>query len=215
MIRNKHLTKLLFTLTISLLLIVMLAAPAPAVKKWRESKLRDGWQIWIEAADFNRRNRHSGVKRGQEVPKLAPRAPQPILGEDIIIATGGGFAEYDFVSPVEGQMAIYARVMDFRGGGQSWIIAGMQIATGAEWEWRTRARGGPFSWHQNLEKGLNTIQIIPRETGPGKEVLMDVLVVSSKEIEPTDKDYQAAAQKLAVQPVGKLATVWAALKNDF
>ena len=44
---------------------------------------------------------------------------------------------------------------------------------------------------------------------------MDILVVSSKEIEPNDERYRAAEQKLAVQPVGKLATVWAALKNDF
>jgi hypothetical protein len=78
MIGNKHVTKLLFTLTISLLLTALLVTSSPAVKKWRESKIGGGWQIWISAADFDR---GAGLKRGKEVPKLIKGAPQPFLGE--------------------------------------------------------------------------------------------------------------------------------------
>ena len=83
--RERHLATTVFTLTLSALLIVLLAAPAPAVKRWRESNINGGWQIWIEAADFDRRARKQGVKTGTEKPKSAELVPKPWLAEDIIL----------------------------------------------------------------------------------------------------------------------------------
>ena len=214
MTRSKQLTTVLFPLTISLFLTALLVAPASAVKTWRESKIGGGWQIWISAADFDR---GAGLKRGKEVPKLIKGAPQPFLGGDILIATqGNGFAEYDFESPQqreERKAFIFSRVMDFRGGGQSWIVDGLIIDTAGAWQWVT-GREGALS-QKKLKKGLNTIRITPREAAAGKEALMDVFLVSTKLFNVTDKHYKDAKQQLAVEPAGKLTATWAALKNNF
>ena len=39
----------------SLLLIALFAVSAIAIEKWRESDYKNGWQIWIEAKDFDER----------------------------------------------------------------------------------------------------------------------------------------------------------------
>lgn len=225
MIGNKHVTKLLFTLTISLLLTALLVTSSPAVKKWRESKIGGGWQIWISAADFDR---SQGFKRGKEVPIGQPlhqqikEVPQPFLGGDILIATEwNGFAEYDFESSQqreERKAFIFCRVMDLQGGGKSWAVEGLVINTPAAWQWETDNKG---ALNKKLKKGLNTIRIQSREAGagargagPGGEALMDVFMVSTKFFQPTDKHYKQA-QKLAVEPAGKLTITWAALKNHF
>ena len=93
MIRTKHLTTTLITVTISVFLIVLFVAQAPAVEGWRESNHLDGWQIWIEAAHFDRRDKKKDVqlKKGQEVKKLAKQAKEKgeFWSEDILIAPLG------------------------------------------------------------------------------------------------------------------------------
>jgi len=215
----------LFYLIISLLLISLFVMPCFAVSKARESELNGGWQIWIEAADFDNRDDNEIIKLSDEVPDLAANATEA-LTEKFIIAPGPqkeGFNDYNFESPYEGKAYIYCHVMDYRGGGQSWWIT-LNLEEGAEmnddnfakistpgsWEWRTR----DFQWE--LKQGTNTATIVPREAAEGMELLMDVFVVSTVEFEPTDDDFlNATASVTAVQPEDKLATNWASIKNDF
>ena len=76
--KAKHLTTTFITFTISIFLIALLAAQAPAVEGWRESNHLDGWQIWIEAAHFDRRDKKKVIrlKTGKEVKKLAKQAKE-------------------------------------------------------------------------------------------------------------------------------------------
>ena len=219
-----------FTLAISVLLIALFAVPAPAVKRWRESNINGGWQIWNEAADFDRRDKNKTIKTGKKLKKLAEKAPKPWLAEDIIIANVGGpdvgFNDYDFKSPQEGIVFIYARMMDFRGGGQSWWIAlnsekiadkgqggeSVNLTTGGQWGWKV-ARA-----LTKLKKGKNTVRVVPREGGPELEALMDVFTVSTSKLERGKEDEFFKNETkprglLPVEPGGKLATMWATLKN--
>jgi hypothetical protein len=71
MMKAKSLSTTLITFTVSVLLIALFAAPAPAVKKWREGKHRDAWQIWIAAVDFDRSG--DGQERVKQEKKLEKR----------------------------------------------------------------------------------------------------------------------------------------------
>ena len=238
--KAKHLTTPLITSTISVFLIVLFVAQAPAVQGWRESNHLEGWQIWIEAAHFDRRDKKKDVqlKKGQEVKKLAKQAKEKgeFWSEDILIALHGGtFAEYDFKSPVEGKAYICTRVMDFRGGGQSWFVAlNSQVAadqaggdslimdTQGFWGWPLAKDVAQSAAPKPLKKGKNFIYVNSREASPGLETLMDVIMVSTTPFPPPYKEVFDNARgrgalrgALAVGPSGKLATVWGALKRDF
>ena len=220
--RDRHVSPRLVTGAMSVLLTVLFAAPAPAAK-WRESNLAEGWQIWISTADFDRRDDKQSIKLGKEAQGLAAGIPAPVLGADVIMASQrDGFMDYDFESSQEGTVHIYARVMQLGGRGQSWFVVlnseipnwGVVFATIEEWKWQAgKPRLSPVL---PLKKGRNTVRVIPREAAAGKEILMDIFVVSTQPFEPNDNAYKKAKRKqLAVQPAGKLATTWAALKRDF
>ena len=211
-------------IAISLLLTLLFVVPVFAAP--RTSELNGGWQVWIDAADVSRREDEAAMKLGSEEPIADPS--KPWLGQDVIIVVAvGGFMEYDFESPYEGDAYIYLRHMDFRGGGQS-IKAALNSAddadtmaynTGAAWAWSVvnPADGVPFVplSAKPLTKGTNSVRIVPRESAAGKEPLVDIIMVSTVALEPTDDDYINAQPASAVQPGGKVATMWGAVKSSF
>ena len=223
--RQAYLSTRFFIGLISLFLIVLFVLPVSAVKEWRESKLERGWQIWISAALFDKAE---GLKPGKSENKLANKAQKPWLAEDILIAkVAGGFADYEFESPVAGKAYIWGRVADFRGGGQSWFIvlnsdniadAGDSLIIdthGPVWAW-SGGRDKPESQSPtDLKKGTNTVRIQPREAAAGLEALFDVFMISTEPFRPTDEDYEKAKEGLPVAPAGKLATTWGAIKHRF
>ena len=223
--RQAYLSTKLFIGVINLFLIVLFVLPVSAVKEWRESKLERGWQIWISAALFDK---SEGLKPGKSEKKLADKSQKPWLAEDILIAkVAGGFADYEFKSPVAGKAYIWGRVADFRGGGQSWFIvlnsdniadAGDSLIIdthGPVWAW-SGGRDKPESQSPtDLKKGTNTVRIQPREAAAGLEALFDVFMISTEPFRPTDEDYEKAKEGLPVAPAGKLATTWGAIKSRF
>ena len=217
-----------FTITISVVLLVLFATPVPASKMRDESNLRGGWQIWIAAVDFDRCGAKGRfLKRGKEAGQI--NAPAPVLAGDFLFSTVdanrviavNGHTEYDFEIRQEGAAYIYARVMDFAGAGGWYVIlnhgkidAGLKISSKGAWKWRTDDRGALS--RQKLFKGKNTMRIIPLGPGRGEQVLMDIFMVLTVKFEPKDLHYkQAKRLNLAVEPDHKLTTTWATLKNDF
>ena len=203
---------------------ILFPIPASAVEEWRESELSGGWQIWIEAADFDSRDDAEVIKLGEEVADLKDKAPEPLLSKDIIIAPGPektGFNEYEFQSSESGSAFVYCRMMDYRGGGQSWWIALNSDSPGVldDANYAKTSTGGAWEWKQanlpwELEKGTNVLTIVPREANAGVEILMDVMCISTKAFVPTDDDFIAASLKGggAVSPEGNLAATWGAIK---
>ena len=223
--KRRYISPKFFVLLISGFLILTFVLPVSAVKEWRESNLERGWQIWISAANFDKAE---GIKPGKSEKKLAGKAQKPWLAEDILIAkVAGGFADYEFESPVAGKAYIWGRVADFRGGGQSWFIvlnsdniadAGDSLIIdthGPVWSWRG-GRDKPESQSPtDLKKGTNTVRIQPREADAAKETLFDIFMISTKPFQPTDEDYEKAKEGLPVVPAGKLATTWSTIKSRF
>ena len=172
--RQANLSTKLFIAVISLSLTMLFVMPVSAVKEWRESELERGWQIWISAARFDKAE---ALKPGKSEKKLADKSQKPWLAEDILIAkAAGGFADYEFESPVAGKAYIWGRVADFRGGGQSWFIvlnsdniadAGDSLIIdthGPVWAW-SGGRDKPESQSPtDLKKGTNTVRIQPRRS---------------------------------------------------
>lgn len=212
-------------IAVSLLLMLLFAVPVFAVQRARESHLNRGWQIWIEAADFDRRDDNEIIKIGAEVPELRENAPD-FLAQDIIIAPStGGFLEYDFESPEDGEAYGFCSGMDFRGGDNSWFIS-LNSPVG-EQNWHSRTRAG-WTWETDEElgsrfprkliKGKNTVRVTAREAK--QETLMDIICVSTVPFipSPTDDDFMNAelmSADEAVQPEGKLATMWGTIKGNF
>ena len=211
--------ELLVTITMSLFLVALSAIPVSAATRARASELNGGWQIWIEASDFDT---IEGMTLGSDEP-LAANAP-PTLGQDSVIALVlGGFAEYSFVSPHDGEAHMYCRNMDFRpGGGQSWHVVinsesdgdGLPMDTTDHWAWHSGRDNITLS-PMELVAGNNTARIIPREAEPGREILMDIIVISTVAFEPTDDDFNNAGMLTAVEPEAKVATMWGAIKSSF
>ena len=214
--------KLIFI--ISLFFMMQFVPTAFAVTGWRESALNGGWQIWISATDFVE---IEGIETSETDVELGEKAKKPWLSEEILIAKVlGGFADFEFESPVGGEAYMWGRIADFRGGGQSWFIVlnslnhqgdGLIFGTpGLAWQW-VGNRDVPHSQSPtDLKEGKNTVRIAPREARDGVEPLFDVFMISSKPLEPTDADFNAAqARGLAVEPADKLATTWASIKNRF
>jgi hypothetical protein len=207
-------------LTFIMFLTFLFALPAPAVKKFYTSNLQGGWQIWIEAGDFDRIQ--PPVQTGKDAKDLAKKAAPFLAGDIITTQAVAGFADYDFNSPHSGKAYMYARVMDLRpGGGQSWFLIlnsdknepdGMIMDTGPAWAWKT-GRNGPIS-PIDLKNGKNAVRAAPREAGVGNEPLLDVFVVSTKDFAPKDDDFKNAKLGLAVQSKGKLTTTWGSIKDE-
>ena len=123
--------------------------------------------------------------------------------------------KYNFESASAGPAFIYSLIMDYRGGGQSWFIGlndaeGKKVSTSGAWDWKTASNE---LW--TLNAGTNTVWIAPREGGAGVETLADILCVSTVEFAPTNDDYLAAIATSAVEPDGKIATVWGSIKSSF
>lgn len=214
----------LFIFMISSFLMMQFVSTGFAVKEWRESELNGGWQIWVSATDFVK---IQGIETSKTDVELGDKAKKPWLSEEILIAKVlGGFADFEFESPVGGEAYMWGRIADFRGGGQSWFIVlnslnhegeGLIFGTpGLEWQW-VGNRDVPNSQSPtDLKKGKNTVRIAPREARDGVEPLFDVFMISTKPLEPTDADFNGARKRgLAVKPANKLATTWAAIKNRF
>ena len=230
--KKKNMSKLFSLSIISLFLILMFAVSVSAVTRARESNLEGGWQIWIDASDFDRRDNNKLIQLGEEAAKdLRNKATEPVFGEDFVIApVMGGWMEYDFESPEAGDAYLYPRIACFRGGGQSWLVhlnadaTGLPYNTaGPQWTWNvTNPADGvvyvPLS-PEPLVVGTNTVKIAPREAGAGVETLMDVICVSTEPFEPTptDDDWNNAKPfgGGAVESVGKLTTMWGAIKSSF
>ena len=192
----KHPSTTFFQIAVSVLLTFLFALPAAAVTHWRESRLNDGRQIWIEAGDFDRREDETALMLGSEAPKAD--WAKPWLAADIIIAQGEtGYVEYDFESPLAGDAYIYCRVMAFNtaSNNNSWFVVlnsdhenqSLFIQT-AEEEWVWNSVLSPTK----LKKGKNTIRVVPREATAGAETLMDVLVVSTMAFKPTEEAFNNA-----------------------
>ena len=226
-VRKKYLPMARFTVIASMLLVILIAAPAPAIQgKWKESRLQGGWQIWIPCGNADRIvDRVQFLRRGAQLARLRwylPGLGADIDGEVLIAHRRSGFAEYDFESPVAGKAFGWARVADMRGGNQSWVLVlngqaqgfGIIVDTQGKWIWKSGREGNQFL--RDLKKGKNTLRLFPREAGLQAETLCDILVISSRDLgQPRDGDYQAAKDPLAVEPAGKLATTWATLKTRF
>ena len=221
---DRYMSIKLFTFIISLSVMMQFVSTGFAVKGWRESELNGGWQIWISATDFVE---VQGIGTSKTEVELGEKAAKPWLSEDILIATDlGGFADFEFESPVEGAAYMWGRVADFRGGGQSWFIVlnsinhageGLIFATRSlAWQWIHNPDVPDSKSPTDLKKGKNTARIVPREARAGVEPLFDVFMISTKPIEPTDAAFNAAQKRgLAVEPADKLATTWASIKNRF
>ena len=206
---------------------LLFAIPVSAVTRARESNLHGGWQIWIEASDFD--DRDDVVQLGVESDqKFQDKVAAPVLGKDFVIApVQGGWMSYNFESAVAGEAHGYFRVFDFRGGNQSWHVLlntedvnnGMIVDTGFKWVWNSGKDAGPSNFPTDLEEGANTVRIVPRETGAGVEIMFDIICVSSVSLDgmPTDDDWLAARPLggEAVDSVGKLTTTWGTIKNRF
>ena len=212
----------------ALVTILLFAIPVSAVTRARESELKGGWQIWIEASDFSRRDAGKTIKLGAEADeKLQRKIVEPVLGEDYVITSvQGGWMEYEFESMEAGNAYGYYRVMDYRGGGQSWHVMlntevtgqGKAVDTGMPWVWNTAREGTP-QFPKDLKEGRNTVRITPREAGGGQEVLFDIICISTKELRmPVDDDDWSKATPIAPEAVdfsGKLTTTWGTIKNRF
>ena len=159
--------------------------------------------------------------------ELGDKAKKPWLSEEILIAKVlGGFADLSLRVLWVERLTCGGRIADFRGGGQSWFIVlnslnhegdGLIFGTpGLEWQW-VGNRDVPNSQSPtDLKKGKNTVRIAPREARDGVEPLFDVFMISTKPLEPTDADFNAAQKRgLAVEPADKLTTTWASIKNRF
>ena len=234
MMKEKHVSISFATFTISLLLVALFAIPATAIEKWRESNYKLGWQIWIEAKDFDERT--GGTLMTLEEAGLFKEWKEwfddndPFLAEDIVISRGGteGRLKYEFEAPGGGKASFYARIQStwaLQGAGmgtQSWFLGLNVEDTGnmmildapGQWSWNTDRGATPPK--EELQPGKNFIMVIPRECEPKRDPAIDVIMVSDVNYVPTDDDFLAAKlANQAVQPGGKLATAWGTIKSSF
>ena len=82
-----------------------------------------------------------------------------------------------------------------------------------EWTWKA-AREGSLS-PTPLSAGPNFVIAKPREWEPGRDPALDVILISTVAIEPTNDMFQNAMLVTAVQPADKLATTWGTIKGSF
>ena len=239
--KKRHLSTLMFGFTVSLLLICAFVLQVPA--ETRFSELEGGLQIWIDVGtEPSNREGEDTFKLGKDDSLaqdfLAGKAKAerdgsdiggPAIGDDVAIAlagsVGNAFIEYNFDSPVAGDVFIYCRVGDTRGGGQSMFVVlnsedheadGLIIDTPGNWAWAT-GRDNTTKSPTQAVVGENTIRVVPREADVKKETLMDIIFLSTVDFEPNDDMFKNAAplagDPTPVEPADKLATTWAAIKR--
>jgi len=236
MFRDKNIPTSFIAFTISLFLILLFAAKILAVEKWRESNYKGGWQIWIEAKDFDKRE--GGTLKTLAEAELFQEWKEwfdkndPFLAEDIVISRGGkeGHLRYEFDAPIVASTnaSVYARVQstwEIQAGGlgtQSWFVGlnieemnnSLVLDAPGKWSWNTDR--GNLPPKEKLKAGKNFVKVTPREWEPQRDPAIDVIMVSDVDYKPTDEDFHNAKPNgLAVQPEGKLATTWATIKSDF
>ncbi|MFC1718596.1 hypothetical protein ACFL6S_33385, partial [Candidatus Poribacteria bacterium] len=160
---------------------------------------------------------------------------------DGIGSDGDGYATYDFAVPADGNYRIWGRVIAPDGSGDSffWGIdlpgtpTSAEDCTGntpgdekhiwdtgqpfVEWTWSGVMSRSCQTWASGaiipLTAGSHVLAIIQREDG----AQLDGLVISDEGVTIADlpADENAAMEiATAVEPVGKVATVWGALKAN-
>ena len=214
-----------FACTISQVQAVPISRPQKA-PKWRESEEEDGFQIWIEAGDFDYRDKNENMKRIDEAEDMNKGDGYISVDNNGVsvkvldlgdvttfeIAQEEAFSAYEFRTDAA-EVLGYIRIRDLRGGGNSWWVginpdktpAAANIGTSGAWVWA--------SFLINLEPKVNTIVIGKREADQRGASLVDMIVISTVTIKPTEEMYQNATQKgVSVERKGKLTTTWGDMK---
>ncbi|GIX06678.1 MAG: hypothetical protein KatS3mg115_1081 [Candidatus Poribacteria bacterium] len=178
-----------------------------------------------------------------DVKDFGPKPPDPSRGQFIWApgapATGGGgagYARFIVEIPKEDTYAIWGRVIAWDGNSDSfWVTVTppdedpnpqqsqdthFRWATqqGPDWHWDRVNQwldGGTFEREWDLPKGEVVITIWVREDATMLDALYIVNDTSNNVVPrlPTDQEVERQQGKLAVDPRGKLATTWAALKR--
>ncbi len=182
----------------------------------------------MEAGDFDRRDAEEHIKKVSEAdPKdkgdgyfaennngISINVPQAKFGQASAFdaVKNDAFVEYDFTVNEAGPGFGYIRVNDLRPDGEqsTWIAlnvagggGGLPLNTLDDWAWL----GGKLP--ADLVAGKNVAMIAKREGDERGAVIVDIIVMSTVEFQPTDELFTRAA---AVEPQGKLATVWGYVK---
>lgn len=235
MMRERNVLTSFVTFAVSLFLVILFATPAPALEKARISNLNGGWQLWIEGADYDSVE-GANVKTLTDAGLYNEWKPwfdenDPWLSEDILISRDGadGFARYEFDSPIAGDAHVYGRVQSTYNiqeagiGTQSWFLmlntdstdGNVVFDAPGEWTWNA-AREGSLS-PTPLNAGANFVIAKPREWEPGRDPALDVILISTVALEPTNEMFQNAVVvgPAAVHAVDKLATTWGTIKGSF
>ena len=222
--REKKLSTLFVTVLIGFLLTILFATPVPAIEKWRESALNGGWQIWIEAADYDSRERTEDAKTLTEAGlfeewKKWYDENDPFLSEDILISmTASGVAVYNFVSPAAGDAHVYGRAQSAyvmqNAGIQTnswWLLLNVEtflednsqvIDSPGVWTWKS-GRLGSLAPTQ-LVAGDNVMRARIRESSERQENLLDVILVSTVELGPMEDE--TTLQRGPIDEMFKAAT---------
>jgi len=221
---------------VSLMLLLIVAMSADAVKEFKVSNYDDGHQIWFEAEHFDERSPNENYKLG-----IAEKALKPTNGAfgDIVTNTGGkGWLLYRFdisaAGGKSGEWRFIGRLINPNNHSDwLWVLGDdgneiPQVEPGfvrpddiifenntPNWAW---VRDGDFGKDggtvNKLQKGENVMMIWTR--GSSLEDQYDVFMWADKlDYEPTDDDYiNAEKWEMSAQPQGKLATVWSRLKSQ-
>lgn len=222
----------IFVVIYILIILILIPHDALAVKSWRISEEAGGWQIWIEAGNFDRRDPDKNIKKTAEADAkdrgdgylaenkngISVNILQATFGQtsDFAITKEKAFVEYTFNVDKAGPAFGYMRTMDLRGGGQSlWLALNpgkgggpVQIDTTGVWTWL----GKPFT--NQLLSGANSIMIAKREGDERGACLVDIVMVSTVNFTPTDDHFLKARRQgiMSVDFKGKLTKVWGDIK---
>ena len=221
-----------------LCLVLMSAFVSFAVEEFKVSENGNGKQVWFEAEHFDERDSEDIYKLGK-----AEGALDPIDGAfgDIVTNAGNGaigWLLYSFdislAGGEAGQWRFIGRVIN-PNNHSDWLWVqgddGDEIPKVAPafvrpddiifeedvpvWTWMPTGDFGKDGGTINtLQAGENIMMIWTRSSS--LEVQYDVFCWSSDlEYQPTDEDYEKAANKtLSVHPKGRLTTTWGNLKNQ-
>ena len=176
-------------LGVSLIMLLWIVVSAEAVEVFKVSKFNGAVQIWFEAEAFDAREPDDDKFfpiAGEE--NNTPDPPKGVFGKAITRTGGAGVPP--FLNEDD-------RIFE---------------ADVGAWGWDGGAREGH---KKELQDGENTMHIFHRQGNTSR--LMDVFVwTDNSGYRPTDEDYEKAKEIVAnqaVDPAGKLATVWGEMKS--